>query len=283
MEKSGYREHLRSESNDKGEDRLANLEELITAAREFDAEHAGATIQDFLADITLASPVDRWDQQTGAVTLMTLHAAKGLEFPVVFIVALEAGLLPHSRAFEKPAEMEEERRLLFVGITRAKRELYLSRCRIRNFRGQQQATVQSEFLSELPGELMTYEDRSGVTTSERGWSPSSSSHSSYSYSAPRRPTPRPGASPSGFRLTTAAQLGGGSPPASAPAGDLDAFRPGASVLHPEYGLGRIISVDGAGPNRKGKVAFTLSGEKTFVLARSPLKVVGQPGGRSSSR
>ncbi|APW63659.1 ATP-dependent helicase [Paludisphaera borealis] len=278
MEKSGYRQHLKDEPGDKGEDRLANLEELITAAREFDAEHAGATIQEFLSDITLASPIDRWDQQTGAVTLMTLHAAKGLEFPVVFIVALEAGILPHSRAFDNPSEMEEERRLLFVGITRAKRELFLSRCRIRSFRGQQQATAQSQFLTELPREFMVYEDRSGVVTSERGWSPSSSSSSGY---ASRRPEPRPNPTPSpaAFRLTTAAQLGGGSFPTTTPTSDLDAFRPGASVLHPEYGLGRIVSVDGAGPNRKGKIAFTLSGEKTFVLAKSPLKVVGKAGGR----
>ena len=95
-----YREHLAAEAGGNGEDRLANLDELITAAREFDQTHPGASIQDFLAEITLASPIDRWDQETGAVTLMTLHAAKGLEFPVVFIVALEEGLLPHSRANE---------------------------------------------------------------------------------------------------------------------------------------------------------------------------------------
>ena len=283
MEKSGYRQHLKDEPGDKGEDRLANLEELITAAREFDAEHAGATIQDFLADITLASPIDRWDQQTGAVTLMTLHAAKGLEFPVVFIIGLEAGLLPHSRAFDNPSEMEEERRLLFVGITRAKRELFLSRCRIRNFRGQQQATAQSQFLTELPKEFMVYDDRSGVVTNERASSSSGYGSSGYGSSgfAARRPEPRATSGPpsTGFRLTTASQLGGGSFPSTTSASDLEAFRPGASVLHPEYGLGRLISVDGAGPNRKGKVAFTLAGEKTFVLAKSPLKVVGKAGGR----
>ena len=86
------------------------------------------------------------------MTLMTLHAAKGLEFPVVFIVALEEGILPHSRANDDSKQLEEERRLLFVGITRAQRELYLSRCRIRTFRGQQQATFPSRFLDELPEE-----------------------------------------------------------------------------------------------------------------------------------
>ncbi|MDG3003950.1 ATP-dependent helicase [Paludisphaera mucosa] len=279
MEKTGYRQHLKDESRGEGEDRLANLEELITAAREFDLEHAGATIQDFLADITLASPVDRWDQQTGAVTLMTLHAAKGLEFPVVFIIGLEEGLLPHSRAFENPNELEEERRLFFVGITRAQRELYISRCRIRTFRGQQQATAQSRFLMELPEDFLTYDDRSGVSSGDSRWGQASwSGQSGY---APRRPqptrTPMPTPSAGGFRLTTAAQLAGGGPSSIAAPGDLDAFRPGASVLHPEYGLGRIVAIEGAGPNRKGRIAFTLAGERTFVLAKSPLKLVGKSG------
>ena len=97
---------------------------------------------------------------------MTLHAAKGLEFPVVFIVGLEQGLLPHSRANENASELEEERRLLFVGITRARRELYLSRCRVRAFRGQQQATIPSRFLAELPEEPMVVRDLSGVGYSD---------------------------------------------------------------------------------------------------------------------
>jgi DNA helicase-2/ATP-dependent DNA helicase PcrA len=282
MEKSGYRQHLKADSKGEGEDRLANLEELITAAREFDQEHPGSTIQDFLAEITLASPVDRWDQETGAVTLMTLHAAKGLEFPVVFIIGLEEGLLPHSRAFENPTELEEERRLFFVGITRARKELYVSHCRIRTFRGQQQATARSRFLSELPEDFLSFDDRSGVSTVETRWGSPSSGYTNY---APRRPQPQPqppraqSPGPSGFRLMTAAQLGdGGAAPTSPPKpGELDAFRPGASVLHPQYGLGRIVAVEGAGPNRKGRVAFTLAGERTFVLAKSPLKLVGKAG------
>src|SRR5204862_3261004 len=116
LSRTGYREHVAADSGGHGEDRLANLDELITAAREFDQDHPDASIQDFLAEITLASPIDRWDQETGAVTLMTLHAAKGLEFPVVFIVALEEGLLPHGRAHGNPNELEEERPRLVGGI-----------------------------------------------------------------------------------------------------------------------------------------------------------------------
>ncbi len=261
---SGYREALAADGP-AGEDRLANIDELISAAREFDREHAGGTVIDFLEEVSLASAVDRWKDDGGSVTLMTLHAAKGLEFPVAFIVGLEQGLLPHSRANESDDELEEERRLLFVGITRAERELYLSHCRIREFRGQRQATIPSCFLAELPEDALTIRDLAGGP-------------SSGSFQAPQRTRsewPKSSARPSEFRMMTASDLLGGGPKLAAlPSDDaLTAFQPGASVMHPQYGIGRIVSVDGAGPNRKGKVAFTLGGERTFVLAKSPLKPV----------
>ena len=261
---TGYREALAAEGPT-GEDRLANLDELISAAREFDREHPGGSVVDFLEEISLASAVDRWNDDAGAVTLMTLHAAKGLEFPVAFIVGLEQGLLPHSRSNENDDELEEERRLLFVGITRAERELYLSHCRIREFRGQRQSTIPSCFLAELPDEAMTIRDLTG------GETPMSSP-------PPWRPLPewpKSSAKPSEFRLMTAADLPGAGPRlAPFPSGDaLGAFQPGVSVMHPQYGIGRIIAIDGAGPNRKGRVAFTLGGERTFILAKSPLKPV----------
>ncbi len=260
---TGYRVALQGEGPT-GEDRLANLDELISAAREFDREHPGASVVDFLEEISLASAVDRWKDDEGAVTLMTLHAAKGLEFPVAFIVGLEQGLLPHSRANENDDELEEERRLLFVGITRAERELYLSHCRIREFRGQRQATIPSCFLIELPEEAMTIRDLTGGGMPQAGPTPWRRDEGS-------RPSPKPGE----FRLMTAADLAG--PKLAAlpgPSADaLVAFQPGTSVMHPQYGIGRIVAVDGAGPNRKGRVAFTVGGEKTFILAKSPLKPV----------
>ena len=187
LSRTGYRDYLSAESRDKGEDRLANLDELITAAQEFDASHPEATIQEFLTEITLASPIDRWDENTGAVTLMTVHAAKGLEFPVVFIVALEEGLLPHSRTLGNSNELEEERRLFFVGITRARRELYLSRCRVRAFRGQLQATQPSTFLSELPEGPIVVRDFSGVGPSGLGQSAYNGARPPF----PREPRPSP--------------------------------------------------------------------------------------------
>jgi DNA helicase-2/ATP-dependent DNA helicase PcrA len=260
---TGYHDFLAAETKEQGEDRVANIDELVSAAREFDREHPGATALDFMEDVALASAVDRWKDEGGTVTLMTLHAAKGLEFPVVFIVGLEQGLLPHARSTDDGGDVEEERRLLFVGITRAERELYLSLCRVREFRGQRQVTVPSQFLAELPEEAMT----------ERDLSESSGFATLGPPRAPVDPWPRPivGARPGGFRLTTAAALGGEA--TASPASDLDALRPGVRVVHPAYGIGRIVAVDGAGPDRKGRVAFTVGGEKTFILARSPLRLV----------
>jgi DNA helicase-2/ATP-dependent DNA helicase PcrA len=289
LSQTGYREHLAAEARGNGEDRLANLDELITAASEFDQMHPGGTLQDFLAEVTLASPIDRWDQATGSVTLMTLHAAKGLEFPVVFIAALEEGLLPHGRANDHANELEEERRLLFVGITRARRELYLSRCCVRSFRGQQQATLASRFLSELPEEPMVVHDRSGIGSYDTRPKAGAGSWPA------RRTPPHRAAAPQEFRLITAAELAGAQgqmdAAKSADPVDLDAFQAGVSVLHPVYGLGRIVAVDGAGSNRKGRVAFTVGPERTFILAKSPLRPVARPardvqpppGGRGDGR
>jgi DNA helicase-2/ATP-dependent DNA helicase PcrA len=252
---TGYRDYLASDTKDGADERVANIDELVSAAREFDREHPGASILDFMEEISLASAVDRWNDESGAVTLMTLHAAKGLEFPVVFIVGLEEGILPHSRARENGRELEEERRLFFVGITRAERELYISRCGVREFRGQRQVTIPSCFLAELPEDVMNVTDLSMgyAATATPSW------RSSGARTAPPRE----------FRLTTAAELAGGAPRST----NLETFRPGVLVFHPLYGIGRIITIDGAGPNRKGKVAFTLGSERTFVLAQSPLKPV----------
>jgi DNA helicase-2/ATP-dependent DNA helicase PcrA len=253
---SGYHDFLRTDRSGGGEDRLANVDELVSAAADFDREHPGGTIVDFLEEISLASAVDRWNDEAGAVTLMTMHAAKGLEFPVVFIAGVEQGILPHVRSSDD-GEVEEERRLFFVGITRAQQELYLSYCRMRTLRGVASSTIPSNFLGELPQAEMTCRDLSSFGASmvdsirplvePRLWNPDG-----------------------GVRLMTAAELGGG----SAPSSDLAAFRPGVTVLHPEYGLGRIVRIDGAGPDRKGTVAFTLAGEKTFVLAKAPLRRIG---------
>ncbi|HEY2908994.1 MAG TPA: UvrD-helicase domain-containing protein, partial [Gemmataceae bacterium] len=127
LDESGYRKMLEGMKEEDGTDRLANVEEMITAARQFHEADPSRTLTEFLEQVALASDVDGWDEEADRVSVMTLHASKGLEFPVVYVLAVEQGLLPHQRSLENPEEMEEERRLCFVGMTRAMKELYLCR------------------------------------------------------------------------------------------------------------------------------------------------------------
>ncbi len=151
LSESGYRALLEKSADEEDQERLANLEELLTAARQFDEQHGGQnSLEGFLEEASLVADVDAWDADTDRVTLMTLHASKGLEFPVVFIIALEEGLIPHERSRADDEAVEEERRLLFVGMTRAKEDLQLSLGQYREFRGQRRMTIPSPFLLELP-------------------------------------------------------------------------------------------------------------------------------------
>jgi DNA helicase II / ATP-dependent DNA helicase PcrA len=158
LAESGYRAALRAERTAEAEARLENLEELIAAAEDFaNARAAGdepAAVEAFLDSVTLVSDVDEWDAGAGGVTLMTLHSAKGLEFPVVFLTGLEEGVFPHSRSMHDPDEIEEERRLCYVGITRAGRRLHLSYALHRRLQGYGQGEP-SRFLLEIPEELLT--------------------------------------------------------------------------------------------------------------------------------
>ncbi len=148
---SGYRDALTHSNSEDDDRRLANIEELVTAARLFDESPEGDNSLDaFLERASLVNETDAWDEDDNRVTLMTLHAAKGLEFPVVYIVAVESGVLPHERAREDPMQREEERRLFFVGITRAKEHLQISLTQYRAYRGRSGTRVPSEFLVELP-------------------------------------------------------------------------------------------------------------------------------------
>jgi DNA helicase II / ATP-dependent DNA helicase PcrA len=154
------------------ENEIPNVNELISAAAEYDHEHPGATLADYLAEVSLVSDADRFEGAGGAVTLMTLHAAKGLEFPVVAIIGLEEGCLPHARARGEIKELEEERRLAFVGITRAQERLILSTAAWRTIRGRREPTIPSPFLTEMPQELLEVIDSTSSNDSWRDDSPS---------------------------------------------------------------------------------------------------------------
>ena len=164
MEQTGYIRMLQSEGTPEDEARIENLQELINVASDFEPEDLNNVLGEFLSQVALVSDIDGMDSIANNVTLMTLHSAKGLEFPVVFLAGLEEGTFPHIRTFDSPSELEEERRLMYVGVTRAEQELYLSSAKRRQCWGEYKYYNPSRFLEEIPSELMdTLSSTSSVT------------------------------------------------------------------------------------------------------------------------
>ncbi|NER51847.1 MAG: DNA helicase PcrA [Symploca sp. SIO1A3] len=155
MEESGYIEDLKNQGTDEAENRIANIFELYNAILQFQEENEDTTLEGFLANASLASDLDNLEEGQKAISLMTLHSAKGLEFPVVFLVGLEQGLFPNYRSLNDPVSLEEERRLCYVGITRAQEQLFLSHARERRLYGTREPAVCSQFIGELPEELIS--------------------------------------------------------------------------------------------------------------------------------
>jgi len=158
IEKIGYADYLVLSYEADSEERLENIEELVNAASEYDASNPEGSLQGFLEEVSLVADIDKWDDAADTVTLMTLHAAKGLEFPVVFIAGLEEGLLPHSQSKDSD-DVEEERRLCYVGITRAQKDLFLVHTRYRAKYGKRSACIPSRFLSEIPVDFVEEIDK----------------------------------------------------------------------------------------------------------------------------
>src|SRR6185503_15498404 len=152
LQESGFLDALRAERTIEAEGRLENLEELVSVAREYEATAEEPSLEEFLQQVALFSEQDNLKSDEGIVTLMTIHNAKGLEFPVVFLIGMEDGVFPHMRSIEA-GDVEEERRLAYVGITRAKQKLYLTYARTRSLYGGTEWNLPSRFLDEIPGEL----------------------------------------------------------------------------------------------------------------------------------
>jgi len=275
LDRSGYRRMLTDSHDSEDEDRLANIEELITAAKQFADEDQTRTVGDFLENITLASDQDGYDERQDCVSVMTMHAAKGLEFPVVYMVAMEQGITPHERSLGRSDEIEEERRLAFVGMTRAKEELYLCHARMREFRGNTLYAVPSMFLEELPADGIRSLDlslnsvraqdatqlwRTGGPAAQQGWT-----------DAGVRPLPPPVAPHTPTPLPKLGERGGGEGRA-----EDGRYREGMLVRHASYGVGRIVEVSGHGTMRKLKIRFQTAGERSFVADKVTLEVV-RPG------
>ncbi|HVC96674.1 MAG TPA: UvrD-helicase domain-containing protein [Pirellulales bacterium] len=284
LDETDYRRPLQCSQSQEDQERLANIEELLTAARQFDERAPGeGRLEEFLEETCLVNDTDDWEAASDRVTLMTMHAAKGLEFPVVFIIAFEQGLIPHERSQAEPEQIEEERRLLFVGITRAREELHISQARYRDFRGQRKMAVPSEFLRDLPLEEIdrdeaAWTEAAGESASADGFGPHTDDEpvwtpSDESPEKPREvrregpnPAPVPAARP---RLTTAAELAAGQVGATALAPDV--YKQGMLVRHPEYGLGKVVALSGSGPRRTATVNFVSgAGQRKFVIEQSRL-------------
>jgi DNA helicase-2/ATP-dependent DNA helicase PcrA len=276
-----YRDQLAESDSEEDLNRLANIEELLTDARQFDEAHPeGGGLEQYLENAWLVNETDDWQTESDKVTLMTLHAAKGLEFPAVYMVAVEQGLLPHERSINDDEQLEEERRLAFVGITRAEQTLQLSYAVHRDFRGQRRRTVPSPFLLEMPREEMELLHIGSDHWYPPGWDDDldESIHDADDGEVASA-TGSPAASPPPWKdapalVTTAAKLTGAA--ATAPSGvDPEDFTQGMTVTHPEHGPGKIVALSGSGKNRRATVQFAAAGERRFVLAHSPLRPAGR--------
>ncbi|MCE0486388.1 DNA helicase PcrA [Ornithinimicrobium sediminis] len=252
LHRSGYLDQLRASTDPQDESRVENLAELVAVAKEFDDSYPDGTLVEFLEQVSLVADADEIpDGEPGAgagvVTLMTLHTAKGLEFPVVFLTGLEDGTFPHVRSLNEPSELEEERRLAYVGITRARQRLFLSRAGSRAAFGSPQWNPASRFLDEIPHELVTWERSDADRASVRG-RPSASSSPGVVRLDPRGSRPR---GPRPEALVSVAS--------------------GDRVTHDSFGLGTVVRVEGAGDNTMAHVDFGSTGVKRLLLRYAPLE------------
>ncbi|HLA37937.1 MAG TPA: UvrD-helicase domain-containing protein [Candidatus Brocadiales bacterium] len=255
--RTGYTAYLESTFAHQTEtitEKKANVDELVNAAGEYDKMHPDGSLEDFLERVALVQDTDSWDGQTEAVSLMTLHAAKGLEFPAVFICGLEEGLLHHSQSLHSETELDEERRLFYVGITRAKEGLVLLHTTYRSRYGLKVASIPSSFLQELPKEVIEEEDRTSPAegASYRGeavsWKSASAGRVERTFTDDR------------FSCEEEAVSAGG-------------FFPGQKVEHPTFGIGRVREATGRGKGQMVVVDFPV-GRKTLLVEHARLKKIG---------
>ena len=273
VEQTGYKRHIEesAETSDRGDERLDNIQEFRGSAREFTHLGVQDALTAFLEGVSLVSDVDSFEEQPDALTLITLHQSKGLEFPVVFMVGMEEGLLPHSRSMGSPDEIEEERRLCYVGVTRAQKKLYLLRAFRRGFWGGSGPSDPSRFLEDIPRDLIE-----GATPSEAPEKPSAQA------AAPSARPERPA------RRRPAANGGGEARPAverarrrvrgrreAEPTAPAAAYATGDKVRHPAFGDGIVMSCTPSAGDFQLTVAFKEGhGVKRLLLSFAPLEKVG---------
>ncbi|MEO3947344.1 DNA helicase PcrA [Gorillibacterium sp. CAU 1737] len=269
LESTQYRAEVLKENTLEARSRVENIDEFLSVTMEFEKRNEDKSLLSFLTDLALIADIDTMDKEEGpqnAVVLMTMHSAKGLEFPSVFIVGMEEGVFPHSRAFTDNEELEEERRLAYVGITRAEETLYLSCARMRTLFGRTNANAPSRFLREIPEELKEdcspTRDRFGRSAgSFGGGSAGYGSGSGYGggsgYGSSGRPfgNAASGASPFGRPSPSAEAPRPRSVASAAPSNNPGDFKAGDKVTHSKWGTGTIASVKGTGDDTELQIAF----------------------------
>ncbi len=256
LDRSGYLEDLKIQNTLEAQARIENLEEFLTVTQEFDKQFEQQNEEDadapeekltvFLNDLALVSDIDNLEEDASQVTLMTLHAAKGLEFPVVFLIGLEEGVFPLSRALMEESELEEERRLAYVGITRAEEALYLTNAFSRTLYGRTQYNRPSRFVEEIDQELLEIE---GMRPTPKK-TPVFAKKTAYRYKQPE----------------TAVV-----PSKSATGGENNSWKPGDKVKHKKWGLGTVVRVSGTSKDLELDVAFPSQGVKRLLAAFAPIE------------
>ncbi len=261
LTKSGYLAELEHSDDPQDETRVENLGELVAVAREFADELEDASLGDFLERVALVADSDQIpdeDESGGVVTLMTLHTAKGLEFPVVFLTGLEDGIFPHSRSLGDQPELEEERRLAYVGLTRAQQRLYVSRAVVRSAWGAPQHNPPSRFLEELPATLIDWKRTESAQTA---WGSSSAS---------TRFVDSGGYIPASTTITRRRVT---TPPPKPTKGTrpVPSLEPGDRVVHDTFGMGSVVTVEGVGDKAVASIDFGSTGVKRLLLRYSPVE------------
>lgn len=252
LSRTGYLERLKEEGTDEAFSRIENVNELVSLLTELDEGEETISLEAFLDRVSLVTSVDLYEDKENRVSLMTLHCAKGLEFPVVFIIGMEEGLLPHYRRGEEIEDLEEERRLCYVGITRAKERLYLSRAERRSTFGVGRANLPSRFLDELPFELIRIEEKErrgeDLFSRETLWSDDFS------------------------QLRDEVISGKESRMAWVPEGFFP-LRMGMRVRHPKFGDGRVKSIEGMNEDQKATIVFSSVGPKRLKVRYANLEIL----------
>lgn len=277
LEDTGYMEQLKKSNEIEDKSRIENLKELVSDAVDFEKNSEDKSLSAYLEKVSLVQDTDKMEDEDDSVVLMTVHSAKGLEFPVVFMVGMENGIFPGSASFEKESEMEESRRLCYVGITRAKETLFMTSAEVRRVFGKTVAYSQSDFINEIKPDLKEYVSAEKTGMKSRG---SFINKSSYNNPHSLRNNMNRSVSGSGLAASRANAFGnpslGSIQTGSTGSGDYISAAEatmGRKVMHEKFGVGTIVSVQNSGDDKKLTIAFDKQGVKVLLLSFAKLKII----------